>query len=135
MAPFASPEWIDELAAGRSDRLSGTRVLDVGTGTGALAMAAVALGAAHAVGFDLDPLAIREARLWTDRNGLADRVRLFTGGIDSLRAEDAAFVRFLGAGPALPVTLDAIELATITLIDGDRFRGTVSTAITCRSAL
>jgi ribosomal protein L11 methyltransferase len=49
-------------------------------------MAAVALGAAHAVGFDLDPIAIREARAWTTQNRLADRVSLFTGGIDALRA-------------------------------------------------
>lgn len=79
-------EWIDALASGRSDRLRGTRVLDVGTGTGALAMAAVALGAERAVGFDLDALAISEAAVWTQRNGLSDRVSLFTGGIDCIRA-------------------------------------------------
>lgn len=79
-------EWIDALASGRSDRLRGTRVLDVGTGTGALAMAAVALGAERAVGFDLDALAISEAAAWTQRNGLSDRVSLFTGGIDCIRA-------------------------------------------------
>ncbi len=79
-------EWIDELAAGPVDRLTGRRVLDVGTGTGALAMAAVALGAARAVGFDLDSQAVREASVWTQKNGLSDRVSLFTGGIDALAA-------------------------------------------------
>ena len=79
-------EWIDSLAWDRPDRLVGRRVLDVGTGTGALAMAAVAVGAAHAVGFDLDGLAVLEARGWTKLNDLSDRVDLFTGGFEALDA-------------------------------------------------
>lgn len=61
-----------------------TRVLDVGTGTGILALAALRLGAGLAVGFDVDPVSVPEARRWATRNGLADRFRAFTGGIESL---------------------------------------------------
>jgi len=50
------------------------------------------------------------------------------GAMTSLRAEDAAFVRFLGAGPAPLVALSTADIATFTLADGDRFRGTVTTA-------
>lgn len=52
------------LALRQLDNISfdGKRVLDAGTGTGILAIAAVKLGAAHAVGFDIDP--------WSEKNAL-----------------------------------------------------------------
>ncbi|HSE58781.1 MAG TPA: 50S ribosomal protein L11 methyltransferase, partial [Nitrospiraceae bacterium] len=49
-------EWIEDLAVGDLS------VLDVGTGTGILAMVALRCGAAWAVGLDCDPLAIDCAR-------------------------------------------------------------------------
>lgn len=61
------------------------RVLDAGTGSGVLALAALALGAREAVAFDLDASAVREAAANATRNGLAPRVRLFTGPIAALR--------------------------------------------------
>jgi ribosomal protein L11 methyltransferase len=60
------------------------RVLDVGTGSGVLALAAVALGAKRAVGFDLDPVAIEAAVSAADSNGLADEVHFFIGPIEAL---------------------------------------------------
>jgi len=57
------------------------RFLDLGTGTGLLAMAALALGFRSVVGVDTDPLAI-EASLRNIALNKADSVELIEGGID-----------------------------------------------------
>ena len=57
-------------------------ILDIGTGTGILSIAAVKLGAPRAVGIDMDPDAIAAARLNADKNGCGDRIALRLQGAD-----------------------------------------------------
>jgi len=76
-------QWVDAFAAELDAK---TRVLDVGTGTGVLALAALRFGAGRAVGFDLDPVATPEALHWAQVNGLESRFHVFTGTIASLQA-------------------------------------------------
>ena len=64
-------------------------MLDVGTGTGVLALAAIRLAGARVVAFDLDPLAAPAARENAAANGLAAGLELFTGPLDALG--DVAF--------------------------------------------
>lgn len=61
--------------------LVGRTVLDVGSGTGVLAIAADALGAARAIGVDVDPLTLPVARHNAARN--RSRARFALGSIDA----------------------------------------------------
>lgn len=72
-------ELMVELWAGAQRPAS---VLDVGTGSGILAMAAAALGAEQVVGCDIDGEACRVARENIDNNSLRDRVTITERPLD-----------------------------------------------------
>jgi ribosomal protein L11 methyltransferase len=59
-------------------------VLDLGTGSGILAMAAVKLGAGRVLAVDIDPLAVEVARENLAINGLADQVECSTTPLEAL---------------------------------------------------
>ncbi len=65
-------EWLDGL-----DLVDKT-VLDFGCGSGILAIAALKLGAAQAIGVDNDPQALLASRDNAERNGVSDRLTLYT---------------------------------------------------------
>ncbi len=60
---------------------SGARVLDLGTGSGILAIAAAKLGAGRVLALDNDPQAVAVARENVRRNGVADQVRVARGSL------------------------------------------------------
>jgi len=68
-------ETLDEKIAG------GERVLDIGTGSGILAIAALKLGAASAEGVDIDPVAVRTAGENAALNGVADKLTVLVGDL------------------------------------------------------
>jgi ribosomal protein L11 methyltransferase len=62
----------------------GDRVLDLGSGSGILSIAAIKLGAAGAIGIDIDPEANEVAARNAARNGVADRVEFLEGDAAAL---------------------------------------------------
>lgn len=74
---------LEELEAVLAER-PGASVLDVGTGTGILALAAARLGAPHVVAFDVDAATLPVARATLARNG-ASAVILLAGTLDAIR--------------------------------------------------
>ena len=68
-------ETLDSLVKG------GERVLDIGTGSGILAIAALKLGAAEAEGVDIDPVAVRTAGENAALNGVQDKLTVLVGDL------------------------------------------------------
>ena len=59
----------------------GESVIDVGTGSGILAIGAAMLGAKDVLAFDIDPVAVRVAKENIEHNHLSDRVRAVEGNL------------------------------------------------------
>ena len=68
-------ETLDSLVKG------GERVLDIGTGSGILAIAALKLGADSAEGVDIDPVAVRTAGENAALNGVQDKLTVLVGDL------------------------------------------------------
>ena len=68
----------------------GMRVLDVGTGSGILALAAAKLGAAHVYAIDNSSVAVESATENATMNGLSDRITVVEGTLDEAQAERMA---------------------------------------------
>lgn len=85
-------EWLD------AQELEGRTLIDYGCGSGILAIAALKLRAAAAVGVDNDPQALTASADNAERNGVAERLALFLP--EELDAEPAdVFIANILAGP------------------------------------
>ena len=108
-------EVLDERVKG------GERVLDIGTGSGILAIAALKLGAAVAEGVDIDPVAVRTAGENAALNGVADQLTVLVGDLsdkasgtyDIITANIVANA-ILSLAPAVPGLMaeDAVFIAS-----------------------
>ena len=99
-------EVLDERVRG------GERVLDIGTGSGILAIAALKLGAAAAEGVDIDPLCVRTAGENAARNGVEDRLTVLVGdlsdkasGVYDLITANIVAAAILSLAPYVPALL------------------------------
>ena len=99
-------EVLDERVRG------GERVLDIGTGSGILAIAALKLGAAAAEGVDIDPMCVRTAGENAVRNGVEDRLTVLVGdlsdkasGVYDLITANIVAAAILSLAPHVPALL------------------------------
>lgn len=67
---------------------SGIKVLDVGSGTGILAIASVKLGASKVVAIDFDEVCLENCRENCSLNQVSDSVQILTGEIDDVKEND-----------------------------------------------
>ncbi len=65
--------------------LKASTVLDLGTGSGILSIAAARLGAAEVLGTDTDAVAVENARENVLRNGVSEKIMIRKGGIGGIR--------------------------------------------------
>ncbi|WP_369926475.1 50S ribosomal protein L11 methyltransferase [Xanthomonas sp. NCPPB 2632] len=85
-------EWLD------GQQLAGKSVLDFGCGSGILAIAALKLGAARAVGIDNDPQAIVSSHDNAERNGVQADLAVYLPGEAPVELADVLVANIL-AGP------------------------------------
>jgi ribosomal protein L11 methyltransferase len=84
-------------------RLAGARVLDVGCGSGILAIAALKLGAASALGVDTDPIAVEATLGNARRNGLTRRLGARVGSLPTGEPPADVALANLIAGVLVPL--------------------------------
>jgi ribosomal protein L11 methylase PrmA len=96
--------------------LRGARVVDIGTGSGVLALAAWKLGATDVVAVDNDPDALENARLNIARNGAGGAIESLREDLSTLRIESADLV--LGNLTAAVITHHAATLRRLTKDSG-----------------
>lgn len=85
-------EWLDGI------ELDGKRVLDIGSGSGILAVAALLLGARSVVAVDIDPQAITATRQNAAQNGVDTRLATYPE-LDAVRETFDVVVANILAGP------------------------------------
>lgn len=92
----------------------GDRALDVGTGSGILAIAAVRLGASEVLAVDTDADAIRNARSNVARNGVAHAVDLVHDAVTE------SFLARLGPGPFDLIVANVLSSVLVPLLPSFR---------------
>jgi ribosomal protein L11 methyltransferase len=72
------------LAAMEDHLTSGSSVVDLGCGSGILSIAAILLGARTVLAVDTDPIAVQNAQMNIERNGMIEHIRVEEGSLQYL---------------------------------------------------
>lgn len=104
----ATTSLVSKALDARGDELRSREILDVGTGSGILALVALLLGAEKARGIDVDADAIEVAKENVERNGLADRFVADTTPVEDIAARYPVVLANIEARVLIPLA-DAIK--------------------------
>jgi ribosomal protein L11 methyltransferase len=110
---------LETLAA--EGRVAGASVIDVGCGSGILAIAAAKLGAAAVLGLDIDPIAIEATIANARRNRLGRRIQARPGSLASGDPPAEIVLANLIAGvlvPLAPTLCDALRPGGVLVASG-----------------
>jgi ribosomal protein L11 methyltransferase len=94
---------VAEALAAKREWLSGANVIDVGCGSGILALTALLLGAKHAICIDNDPEAVAVTQENAVRNGLDARVRASAKNVSELSMQAEFVVANIEAKVLMPM--------------------------------
>jgi ribosomal protein L11 methyltransferase len=111
-------ELIEKFFVGADGHLP-LRVIDVGCGSGILSIAALKLGAASALGVDIDPESIKNSRANADLNGIGRELILGLGSVKEILESKFAFRRapLVMANILAPVILRLFEAGLAELVE------------------
>jgi ribosomal protein L11 methyltransferase len=104
------------LAALESYLHPGSTVLDVGTGSGVLAIAAAKLGARSVLAIDADPVAAAVARENVARNGVAAAVKVQHGSLPGGMLEGQVPAHFTASGPVSLLDSGCFDLVLVNIL-------------------
>jgi ribosomal protein L11 methyltransferase len=130
-----------ELIEKNLQDLQGLNFIDVGCGSGILSIAALKLGAAAALGVDIDPESAKNSRENADINGIGEELILGVGSVKEILGGNFAFrrARLIVANILAPVIIrlfdsglaDLREPGGVLILSGilqDQARGVVQAA-------
>jgi predicted nicotinamide N-methyase len=135
--PYWAYDWAGGIVLARyilrhPESVRGRRVVDLGTGSGLVAIAAVLAGAASVTAVDIDPLAVVAARLNAAENAVAVDVRVGDGLAGSPPEADVVTAGDLFYDPDLAERAEAhlgrCAAAGLTVLVGDPGRRTFPAA-------
>jgi ribosomal protein L11 methyltransferase len=107
------------LAVAEKHLQPGANVIDIGCGSGILSIAALKLGAAHALAVDIDPLAMQASRQNAELNGVMDQIELGVGSVREVLAGDYSLRRapLMFANILAPVIINLFEQGLADLVE------------------
>ncbi|MDN3449840.1 50S ribosomal protein L11 methyltransferase [Planococcus sp. APC 3906] len=105
------PTTVMSLQALEKTVKSGQRVIDVGTGSGVLAIGAALLGASHVHALDLDDIAVTAAKINVKLNKVQDRTTVVQGNLlDTIKEPGDVVVANILAEIIISFTDDAFQV-------------------------